>query len=137
MNLSEIGKFVKRELENPADHNLNVEIPLFVIMPNHLHAIVYCSDTQNLIINNSPGSQRNPNPSQRTFPDMKRQTPLLSKYIGLMKAAVSRYARTINPEFRWQARYYDHAIRGTHDGNKIADYIETNVIRWESDCFYD
>lgn len=137
MHLSEIGKYIERELQNPKLHHPHIEIPLFVVMPNHIHAIIYCNNNEDIDYNDIPKNLRNPNPSQRTFPNMSRHIPVLSKYIGSMKAAVSRFARTINPEFRWQTRYHDHAIRNTNEGNNIAEYIETNVTRWESDCFYD
>lgn len=45
------------------------------------------------------------------------------------------FAPRNNIDFGWQERYHDHIIRGTDDGNKIASYIETNVIRWDMDCF--
>ena len=36
----------------------------------------------------------------------------------------------------WQRSYNDHIIRGEKDYNKIWEYIDTNVLRWEKDCFY-
>ena len=47
------------------------------------------------------------------------------------------FARRNNIEFEWQTRYHDHIIRDTHDGNRIADYIENNVVRWANDCFFE
>lgn len=29
-----------------------------------------------------------------------------------------------------------YKIRGNHDGNKIAEYIENNVAHWGNDCFF-
>ncbi len=37
----------------------------------------------------------------------------------------------------WQRSFYDHIIRGEKDYQKIWEYIDTNVIRWEQDCFYN
>lgn len=37
----------------------------------------------------------------------------------------------------WQKSYHDHIIRGMADYEKIWEYIDTNVIRWEKDCFYE
>ena len=36
----------------------------------------------------------------------------------------------------WQRSYHDHIIRGEKDYQKIWEYIDTNVIRWQKDCFY-
>ena len=35
----------------------------------------------------------------------------------------------------WQRSYHDHIIRGQNDYDKIWEYIDTNVIKWEQDCF--
>ena len=37
----------------------------------------------------------------------------------------------------WQRTYHDHIIRGEKDFQKIWEYIDTNVLRWEKDCFYN
>ena len=37
----------------------------------------------------------------------------------------------------WQISYHDHIIRGEKDYQKIWEYIDTNVVRWEKDCFYN
>ena len=46
------------------------------------------------------------------------------------------FARRNNIEFAWQARYHDHIIRNSCDGNNISDYIKTNVERWANDIFF-
>jgi hypothetical protein len=53
-----------------------------------------------------------------------------------MKQAITRFAHHHNLPFAWQPRFHDHIIRGNEDMNKIADYIENNVARWEYDKFY-
>lgn len=35
--------------------------------------------------------------------------------------------------FAWQRLYYDHIIRDSGEMNQIAEYIENNVAKWESD----
>lgn len=40
MHLSKIGQYVNESIEAVTDHYPFAEIPLFVIMPNHLHLIV-------------------------------------------------------------------------------------------------
>ena len=37
----------------------------------------------------------------------------------------------------WQRSYHDHIIRGEEDYQKIWKYIDTNEIKWETDCFYN
>ena len=41
MQLSPIGQFLHENIQNVTEHYPYTEIPLFVIMPNHWHAVVY------------------------------------------------------------------------------------------------
>ncbi|MCH5235699.1 MAG: hypothetical protein J1E16_10430 [Muribaculaceae bacterium] len=132
MHLSKEGEILKNELDNYNIHHKNIEIPLYVVMPNHFHAIIICRD---IACDVCPNEQRNPNPSQCSNKDMARHVPTLSRYIASLKSAVSKQIHIFNKEFEWQSRYNDHLIRGNKDGNKIAEYIENNVEKWDSDCF--
>ncbi|MBD5234041.1 MAG: hypothetical protein HDS65_07685 [Bacteroidales bacterium] len=63
------------------------------------------------------------------------QRTALSVVVGGYKQAVTMFARRNNIAFNWQGRYHDHIIRGAHDGNRIDEYIENNVARWDADCY--
>lgn len=132
IKLSRIGEIVNNELSNPKLHHKDIEIPLFCVMPNHIHAIIAL---RNNSVSYRDISERNPNPSYRANSDMARHVPTLTKYIGSFKSAVTRYARKINPNFKWQPRYHDHLIRGNRDAYYISDYIINNPLRWDIDCF--
>lgn len=117
MIFSGIGNYAHEAMDTLHTHYSYVKIPLFVIMPNHVHAVIVIRERAD-----APGCI----PTVRTA---------LGVVIGGYKQAVTRYARRNNIEFGWQSRYHDHIIRGVTDGNKIADYIENNVTRWDTDCF--
>lgn len=119
MKFSEIGKYAHDALETLHTHYPYAETLLFVVMPNHIHAIIRITEPAD-----APGSI----PTIRTA---------LGVIVGGYKQSVTRFARRNNIEFNWQSRYHDHIIRGTTDGNNIADYILNNVARWDSDCFYN
>ena len=36
----------------------------------------------------------------------------------------------------WQRGYYDHVIRNQEDYVALAEYIQTNPLRWELDKLY-
>ena len=134
MHLSEIGKFLETQLNNIETLSPSIKIPLFTIMPNHVHLIVSIVDDIEIPNNCNNGfDQRHPNPSMRSNPEDTRIVPLLSRYINSLKGVVTKYAKTINPEFAWHGRYHDHAIRSNRDGNIIADYIINNVAKWDLD----
>ena len=135
MVFSELGGFVNQQISMASSFCRNVNIPLFVVMPNHIHLIVNVKDNNEVA--EEGYEQRSPNPSYRPNPDEERCVPPLSRYISSLKGAVTKFARSRNIEFDWQSRYYDHYVRGNFDGNNISEYILNNVAKWESDCFYD
>ena len=45
MVLSEIGEYTSQCIEQITQHNPYAEIPMYVIMPNHLHLIVFIVET--------------------------------------------------------------------------------------------
>ena len=78
-------------------------------MPNHIHLIV--------IIEDSGGDG----------------TPPLQQIIGQLKSyTTNQYGNSL-----WQRSFHDHIIRDEQDYLKIAEYIDTNPLKWESDCFYN
>ncbi|MBR5218912.1 MAG: transposase [Clostridia bacterium] len=101
----------------------DIEIPKYVIMPNHIHLIVQIND----------------NIAERAI----RESPLhsrhsvLSNVVGYLKMNASKQIHLMSPEtVAWQRSYHDHIIRGEADYKKIWEYINSNVIQWEKDCFY-
>lgn len=116
MRFSEIGKYADEALRTLHTHYKYVKVPLYVVMPNHIHAIISIVRPSD-----APGCI----PTTRTA---------LGVVVGGYKQAVTRFARRNNIVFGWQSRYHDHIIRDSTDGNKIADYILHNIARWDSDC---
>ena len=113
MHHNRLGRHACECFETLASHYDYVEVPMYVVMPNHVHAIIRITDAATI-------------PAIRT---------VLGVVIGGYKQVVTRYARRNNIEFDWQSRYHDHVIRNNRDGNNIADYIATNPARWSTDCF--
>lgn len=136
MNLSQIGDFANKQLSHANIFYPSIHIPIFVVMPNHIHAIMQVVGEQQLNQSDTDLLQRSPNPSFRANPNIARKIPILSKYISSFKGIVTKYAKSLGMEFGWQPRYHDHLIRGTNDGNRIAEYIQNNPALWTKDCFY-
>ena len=114
-------------------------------MPNHIHLIVIignniynsgdCWNDKNAVINDGRDAMHcvsTDGPINKFAPQSKN----LSSVIRGIKISTTTYARHHNLPFAWQSRFHDHIIRGNEDMNKIADYIENNVARWEYDKFY-
>ena len=130
MLLNALGRFVERQLQLASTYNPQISVPLFVVMPNHLHAIVQLVDGKSQGREEVECKQRAPAMALRANPYDIRTVPSLSRYINSLKGAVTKFARVNGLEFAWHSRYYDHFIRNDNEGNHIADYIMQNVSRW-------
>ncbi|MBO7433501.1 MAG: hypothetical protein J6U13_07100 [Salinivirgaceae bacterium] len=154
MELTPIGQFAEEQLRNVTQHYPYAEIPLWVIMPNHVHAIVVINDTncrdvaRNVSANNLENNNLDValNYSTVAVDDfgkneyMAQKSPkygTLSVVMRGIKSAVTKFANDNNISFAWQARFFDHIVRNQNEMNSIAEYIENNVAKWESDKFYN
>ncbi|MBE6298936.1 MAG: transposase [Bacteroidales bacterium] len=129
--LTELGEYLDKTLQGASNHNNYINILQYVIMPNHLHAIVEVEYEEY-----SDRACSVPTMDERLVNKVKSpKIPLLSIFVRSLKSEITRYANIKNITFRWQNRYHDHLIRGVEDCNNISQYIENNVLNWEKDCF--
>src|SRR5260221_14770609 len=82
MILNEIGKIAEKYLKEIPNHFENVEIDTFVVMPNHIHAVIRIKYTQ-------PVGDAHGRPLQVA----DRPQMLLSKIINGYKSSVTRIIR--------------------------------------------
>ena len=146
MELSEIGKWALTQIEQTVVIRQNdVEIPMYVVMPNHIHLIVVfngvfpCRDASNASVSNASGLEIiKPNISDARGASLQfgPQSGNLPSVVRGIKSAVTKYAIEHDIPFAWQSRYHDHIVRNQLEMNRIADYIENNPMRWELDRFY-
>ena len=61
----------------------------------------------------------------------------LSVVIRLFKQSVTRYANQNGMPFAWQTRFHDRIVRDQNEMNRIAEYIENNVAKWDLDRYCD
>ena len=115
MVLSEYGKTLEKQLKRMNEKYSHIRIDKYVIMPNHFHLLV-------CILEQESGASETAAPYNSE----------LSKFVSLLKRYCNReYGKNI-----WQKSFHDHVVRGEKDYQKIWQYIDTNVIRWQKDCFY-
>jgi putative transposase len=126
MNLNEIGKITYCEWQKTVElrPDMNLELGEFVVMPNHFHAVIFIGQNKyNTDIENV----------QNKF---GTQSANLASIVRGFKAAVTRQAKLLNPEFSWQASYHDHIIRTAESFNNVTNYIRCNPEKWQEDRFY-
>lgn len=155
MQLTDVGKYASQCIMKISEIHPDAEMPLFVIMPNHIHMVIILDGGAGMSSPVGPppnvelphcDSPTNDNPtndnptSNGKDPEMQRRANRcgrLSHIIGQFKSAVTRFARENQIPFSWQPRYHDRIVRNRGEMNRIALYIEQNPMKWETDCFYD
>ena len=110
-DFSRLGKLAETELLRIPERFPGVRIDKYVVMPNHIHAIVVLG---------CDGAERS------------RPLPTLSTVVGLYKSGVSRLAG----EPIWQKSFYDHIIRNEESYLEIWRYIDENPLKWREDELY-
>ncbi len=98
----------------------SVVFDAFVIMPNHMHALVMLSADD---VPNAPAQLRG----------LGALAPRsLSSLINGYKGAVTRRCRKIGIQSIWQSRYYDQIVRNERALQNIRAYIASNPNRWHA-----
>lgn len=132
IQLTEIGKYLETQIENISEHYPYAEIPLYAIMPNHLHLIVFI-DGETTTTDRRDAARHVPTNVRENMQQTANKQGWLSVAIGGMKAAVTRFARQNNIDFAWQPRFYERIIRNHIELNHLTDYIEQNPYNWGDD----
>ena len=107
--INRFGEIAEQAMMEIPNHYPGVKLDKYVVMPNHVHAILYlCGGTATL-----------------------------DNVIGSYKSHVSREIHKVDPEMKvWQSSFHDHIIRNQSSYEKIWLYIDANPMNWEKDCFY-
>ena len=111
---TEYGKIAQEQLLLLEQRYPSLKIDQYVIMPNHIHAI--------LLLGEATGVTENP-----TIPDI----------VCAFKSLTTRQCKKVQPiDKLFQTSFYEHVIRNHEDYNEIAEYIVNNPKQWELDKLY-
>jgi len=119
----------------------NVRLDEFVIMPNHIHAIVFIDDHEDKgRMQYAPAETRDGRSDQSAFGNPGRKFCSPSETLGAVvrgfKAAVTSKALDLGicPGKRvWQRNFYEHVIRSEKELNAIRQYVIDNPANWAED----
>ena len=111
-----IGDICKAQISE-FEQRYPIRIDKYVIMPNHIHMI---------IIVNKEREEQSPSPT-------------LADIICAFKSITTKLSNqkdNIKGRKIWQRSYHDHIIRNEQEHKKICQYIDTNPLKWELDCYH-
>ena len=119
IRLTPIGEIVEKYLLS-SENIPGVKIDRYVIMPDHIHAIIFLDPDKYIL--RQGGSSRAPTPTNEMLPHI-----------------VSTFKRFCNKEIGnniFQRGYIDHIIRDRQDYEEYLRYIRDNPARWCHDELY-
>ena len=146
MYINAYGEIVQKWWDEILIHFPNVELGAFVIMPNHVHGIIFITterrgevlsprdnpNNNNLDENVDGTNQQGGDASQ---PPLRK--PSLGQIIAYFKYQSTKEMNRIETENAitkfWQRNYYEHIIRDEKDLQNKTDYIEANPSLWDED----
>ena len=106
IELTSIGIVVENSIKNISKKYPNAFIDSYVIMPNHVHLIIF-------IVNGY---------------DNISVSTIIQQFKGYTSKQVQNSI--------WQKSFYDHIIRNERDLFTKRKYIEENPLKWKSDGLY-
>ena len=164
MNLSPIGRIVADQCLKIPNRFTGVEIDCFVVMPNHMHAIIVLPDCTEIpgAHNLRRGEVPSPGDTVYSFPTGATPSPgdnpdsrhrkgavlmpiaahpdqLLGRIVAWYKYLSTKSVTELSHGKRiqiWQRGYHDHIVRDETDLQNIREYIENNPLKWELDRYY-
>lgn len=114
--LSKEGRIADRILRQMDAFYKDVSVDTFVIMPNHLHLVLFVPYEGG--------------PSGTSAPT--RQHAVVSRFVSTFKRFCNKeYGKNI-----WQRSFYDHVIRSQGDYDACVKYICENPMKWHLDELY-
>jgi len=141
MILNELGQIVREEWERSSEIRREIELDEFVVMPNHMHGIVWIIEPDNVRAHGGAPQPGSPAPIVRADGRPPQRAPqrapksLGSFVAGFKSAATKRIneQRGMPGVPVWQRNYYEHIIRNDADLQRIREYIVNNPLKWDLD----
>ena len=115
VNLTEIGEIAEKQLLLLEDRYHCLKIDRYVIMPNHIHAMLILEDET------AGASPR----------------PTIMDIVCAYKSLTTRGCRNVGfSEKLFQSSFYEHIVRCREDYEEISKYIYENPGKWHYDELY-
>jgi putative transposase len=134
MILNQYGQIAYDEWLKTPDIRPNVALDVFVIMPNHMHAIVLFIDenTSDHHLEPNAFAMRSEEPGPFRSP-----SNTIGAIVRGYKSAVVKQLNALNFDGQvWQRNYHDHIIRTEQSYQNISNYIINNPKKWSEDKLY-
>jgi len=137
-----MGRIVNQEWEATFEirKDMNLEKGVFVVMPNHFHALLQIgvnkfnisSKSFDKSLTQKHKKREESLPKNEFGPQFKN---LASIVRGFKSAVTSAAIKMDNLDFFWHPRFHDHIVRNKEEFFRIRNYIINNPKNWNGDKF--
>jgi putative transposase len=133
IQLNGFGEIVRDEWVRTSQIRPNIKLGVFAIMPNHFHGIIHIVEQPAVRAYCTTPLQ------QKTKPSLQSPSKTVGAIIRGFKSSVTKRINIMRdtPGLPvWHRNYYEHIIRDQDDYNRIHEYIQYNLLKWEEDDYY-
>ncbi|HOX40039.1 MAG TPA: transposase [Candidatus Brocadiia bacterium] len=120
IQMNATGRMIWETWDNLPRHYPHMEPDAFMVMPNHVHAIILLTD--------AVGAGLKPAPTAIRY----SLSEIVRGFKTFSARQINQSRGTLGVPV-WQRGYYEHVIRNEHEWSRVRDYIETNPARWAED----
>ena len=137
MRMNESGMLAHACWQGIPEHFPEVELDVYVIMPNHIHGILVMHDrsrARHTLPDSLVLTRNNVNQARATHASPLRRS--VGAIVGSFKSAVTKQMNEgrDNPGSTvWQRNFYEHIIRNDEELAKSRRYITENPSKWRMD----
>ena len=124
MRLDEAGQAVADAWQDLPNHYRHVALDAFVVMPNHIHGIVFISPDAGFV-----GAGFKPAPTSTAHHGL----PEIVRGFKTFSSRRVNALRHTSGSPVWQRNYYEHIIRSEASLAAIREYIANNPLQWALD----
>jgi len=137
MEFSDFGQIAHSLWATISDHRSNIFLDAHVVMPNHMHGILFITDQQ--YSPQTPVGMRRASSVASQNHSKGSRSGTLGTIIGAYKSAVTRNINQqmgLRSPIVWQDSFHDHIICSEQALNNLRQYVDTNPTRWAEDTLY-
>jgi REP element-mobilizing transposase RayT len=160
MILNDFGNIIDYHWKNIPSHFQNVDLDQFIVMPNHLHGILWLVDDDDMatylagakhsgqsisskhddVARNASPLHRSNHPEHRPHyhPNRPKGTKpgslsaIIQNFTSITTRKINRIRKTPGEKL-WQRNFHDRIIRNEKELFNIRQYIIDNPLKWEID----
>ena len=127
MVLNDAGRMVRRVWEGLAARFSVVEVDEFVVMPNHVHGVIFIREP--LVVTDAmEGGGAGSGPTLGEVVGAFKSVTTVEYGGGVRRMGWRQYDRRL-----WQRNYFERVVRDERELGLIREYIVNNAVNWEYD----